>query len=43
MQNGTQQYTNVVFGWNGKAGLKIVEQIIAMLLKEEEQAKAAGQ
>jgi hypothetical protein len=36
-------YNNVVLGWAGESGLQVVEEIVYTLLKNEEQAKAAGQ
>lgn len=36
-------YTNATFSWNGEQGLKIVQEIIELLLKKDEKAKAQGQ
>jgi hypothetical protein len=32
---GEQFYTNVHFQWTGEAGLKIVEEVLAFILKKE--------
>lgn len=42
-QNGQTIYANATFSWSGEVGLQVVNNLLEMLLKKDEKAKAQGQ